>query len=331
MVERYSLGPSVTSLHGRTPRGPLRPDFLGAYPSDLKRAGIVLDTKWSLPDNHQGLVSELEDVTKYRGPLLGWPRTDSRLDLVDLALLCHDDEGSKAVDAIRTLLRDDRAAYAYLDEEGYSLWTWGEVRSAQGHEVIRISKAWGAVSHQELDKRVAHNVDFPKVQFLVEGTYVKFVGDEPPLAYVILVLIQAIHAYIFGMRRDREKIVSLDDLYDLLSQVFPPIGEQSGPQLTKTRLREALEVLAGVGYSVHRLSYESATRLALDSNKDWYRLERRLPRRDLYDWICAQIQRYMKARSAAGAEHPRGGRRLRAVRKGRTKRKEGQVTLHKFE
>jgi hypothetical protein len=183
------------------------------------------------------------------------------------------------------------------------------------------------VSHEELERRLARNIDFLKAEFLVEHHFVKFVGDDPPLAYVMLVLIQAVHSYIFGLSREREKVVSIDRLHEIFQRQFPPVGEQSGPQLSRNKLKEALDVSAGIGYNVHRLSEDQVAGLSLDAAQEWYRIERKLPRQDLYDWICSQLRRYERQRESAERRRAKARIRARPLRKKRYRLKHGQTKL----
>ncbi len=296
-----------------------------AYPDSTPRSGLVLDVKWSLPNNHQGLVNELLDLRKYAGPLNGWPMPPSVLEDPDLAILCHLDDAPKVRQALTDLYRDEPEAYAYLVEPGYSVWAWGEVKTRDGHEVIRVSKVWGSLKNPTLESVMGDNVDILKERFLVESTWVKFVGDEPPLAYVMLVILQTVRSYIFGYSPDRHCLVSMDKLFGTFQALFRPVGPGSGPQISRSSLRAGLEALATIGYNAQRLDEEEIHELHLEPPRDWYRFTRKSPRHDLYEWICGRMSQLESRRQARERVIARKARlkvpRKRRVKITRTQRK----------
>jgi hypothetical protein len=277
----------------------LYPDFLARFANRHKDDAVVLDIKWSIPRNRSSLIQTLTEVTKYGGPLTGWPNPDSSITPTDLVLLCHGDDADRVRVALESLVADDAKAYGYLARPGYSVWAWGEVRTKDGREVVRISKVWGTVSEPRMRAALADHVDFLKAEYLVEQGIIGFVGDEPPIAYVILYIIRVIQRHVFGLKSERSKVISLEELDGVFSHLFPPIGVGTGPQLRQSKLKEAMDILSEIGHSVKRLPEEKVRDLKLDSAKEWYALERRLPEGDLYKWICRQLERIRRKRKKA--------------------------------
>lgn len=328
LVSAYALGPAVgvgDSYEGSGRR--LRPDLLAAYAASETTQGLALDVKWSLPNNRQALVEELTSAVKYRGPLTGWPQPSSTLNPLDVVVLCHQDDAVRARRTLETLLQDDPQAYAYLSEPGYSVWAWGEVVTRQRREVVRISRIWGSLLQTQMESRLSGNIDIPKSQFLVEQGYVQFVGDRPPIVYVALVVLRVAHSYVFGTAQKRLKNVSLDELDRTFTFLFPAVGQGLAPQVSRSMLRQGVEILAEIGYNVRRLTPQDVVNQALDQNQEWYCFERKLPKGDLIEWTCEQLERLEKARAVKARKDAKARRHLKPVRKPRYRVGEKQTRL----
>lgn len=321
----FGLGPTVVAKRADGSDVAVVPDFIGRYANLPQAQGLVIDTKWTLPKNRGGLVEELTAVRKYMGPLTGWPLKTSNVQSLDVVILCHLDNTTRVLEALTSLVRDDADAYGYLDQPGYSVWTWGEMVDSKGREVVRIAKIWGAVRHPELQKLLNDSIDIPKSQFLVEKTSFLFVGDKPPIGYVMLRIIQVVHANAFGFPPEREKVISVDDHLELFNRFFPPVSPNSGPQVGRRTLAAAVALLAGIGYNVRRLKDVQVGDLGLDAGKEWYRFQRKMPRGDLFRWICSQLQRHLRR-----LESRRRARTRLAMRKTSKMRQKGQKGLRDF-
>jgi len=302
ILDVYGLGPTVKSVDPRDGSvRPLRPDFIGRYANSQGASGIAIDAKWSLPTNRQGLVHELEDVKKYSGPLNDWPVRYDQLTTVHSA---------------------DPTAYQYLKEPGYSVWTWGQVKTAAQQEVARIRRVWGKVRDSRLEALLEDRVDIPELQYWVEQTSVRFVGDRPPRAYVVRWILEVARAYVFGFPPTKEKVVSVSEMHRLFSKFFGPVTNESGPQVTQSTIREGMDLLAEIRYNVQKLRPAEVRDLGLPENEQWYRFRLKKPQGDRYKWICKELHR-VDARRQAAAERRRASRG-KPSKKGRTRIRSGR-------
>lgn len=268
----------------------VKPDIIATYSKWTK--GLIVEIKWSLSNNFQHSTKEIASMKKYTYPMQGWKEAlgqqmcPDKLECHDLVLLSHSDVIGMIREVIKTLIKDEPKGYNFLRENGFALWSWGEMTDRSRKKIIRIRSEYGSLNHKDLNDLAKDKIDVPLAEYIVERNSILFIGDNPPISYVIFRLMTVLYNFIGHDPRKKEEYISLSQIQNLFDKYYPLVSPHSAPQITKDIIRGASEILAKFNYNLKSVSSEKITEVGLNSNGLWYLFERKLPRGDITKWIC---------------------------------------------
>jgi hypothetical protein len=223
----------------------IRPDLVATYESDQK--GLIFELKWSLPFTEEYLEKGIKDLRKYAIPCSNWHKTSDTMEFHDLILICHIDDAQRAVDIIKKLSEDEK--YSFLGKEGFAVWSWTITPPKMGErkEELRLFPIYGKTRSREIEALINQSggILFPEDVLTYLRFSFTFVRENPPVQYVMTVLIQNIFPS-FQQKPDRDLYeIHVDTIYERTKVFFPSWHEydEETIQIKRKWIRKALEKL----------------------------------------------------------------------------------------
>lgn len=219
--------------------------------------GIVGEARVRFPSDEDQRLEKMRQLEKYDDDLQGWYTETETIPVSDLVLLTHDDDVVKASDYIHAMLT---AGKAHLDRAFSVVGSLRET-SRFGDEQIRLRKAYGSLSNQDLDGRLREGRQI-RLETLVNeyGGRMELYDQEPPLAHMMRLIWTDVLPLLIGedqflASRDKTPLmlrVSSDDLTNRMRSMFcADTGSDRVPGFPRqTWVRRALDVLCRLRYAV---------------------------------------------------------------------------------
>jgi hypothetical protein len=223
------------------------PDVSAGYNND--RSLLLLELKWSLPQDETLLAKEIAELEKYTVPCLNFRGSGNEIDCQDLVLICHLDDAQRIVDMVKQLSNK----HLFLKQDGFAIWAWTIAlsKSAQRREEMRLYSVYGKTRNEEIESLVTKpgGILFSEDALTFLRFKFTFIREKPPVQYTMAVLIQNILSSLSREPDKDSQDAHIDMIYERAKAFFPSWHryDDSTIQVKRRWISEAIETMVALG------------------------------------------------------------------------------------